>query len=74
MHSYFTRSKVMSHHNSLHDGPLQEAGSTGLNKINLPSKVTIGKHPNLALIQLSAYDEISRHGIPTTLYSIDAVS
>ena len=31
----------MSHHNSLHDSPLQEAGSIGLNKL------TPGKHPNL---------------------------
>ena len=38
----------MSHHNSLHDSPLQEAGSTGLNKFNLPSKLIPGKHPNLA--------------------------
>ena len=37
----------MYHHNSLHDSSLQEAGSTGLNKINLPSKLTPGKHPNL---------------------------
>ena len=45
---YFTRSKVMSHHDSLHDSPLQESGSAGLSKINLPSKLTPGKHPNLA--------------------------
>ena len=45
---YFTRSKVMSHHHSLHDSPLQESGSAGLTKINLPSKLTPGKHPNLA--------------------------
>ena len=48
MHSNFTRSKVMYHHNSLHDSSLQEAKSTGLNKINLSSKLTPGKHPNLA--------------------------
>ena len=48
MHSYFTRSKVMSHPHSLHDSPLQEAGSTGLNKFNLPSKLIPGKQPNLA--------------------------
>ena len=48
MHSYFTQSKVMFHHNSLHDSPLQEAGSTGLSKIDLPSKLTPGKYPNLA--------------------------
>ena len=47
MHSYFTRSKVMSHPHSLHNSPLQEAGSTGLNKFNLPSKLTPGKQPNL---------------------------
>ena len=38
----------MSHPHSLHDSPLQEAGSTGLNKFNLPSKLTPGKQPNLA--------------------------
>ena len=48
MHSYFTRSKVMSHPHSLHDSLLQEAGSTGLNKFNLSFKVTPSKHPNLA--------------------------
>ena len=38
----------MSHHHNLHDSPLQEAGSTGLNKLNLPSKLTPGKQHNLA--------------------------
>ena len=38
----------MSHHHSLHDSPLQEAGFTELNKFNLPSKLTPGKQPNLA--------------------------
>ena len=38
----------MSHHHNLHDSSLQEAGSTGLSKVNLPSKLTSGKQPNLA--------------------------
>ena len=38
----------MSHAHNLHDSPLQEAGSTGLNKFNLPSKLTPGKQHNLA--------------------------
>ena len=38
----------MSHHHSLHDSPLQPAGSTGLNKFSLSSKLTPGKHSNLA--------------------------
>ena len=48
MHSYFTRSKVMSRPHSLHKNPSQEAVSTGLNKFNLPSTLTPGKQPNLA--------------------------
>ena len=38
----------MSHPHSLHDSPLQEAGSTGLNKFNFTSKLTPGKQHNLA--------------------------
>ena len=38
----------MSHHHNLHDSPLQEAESTEFSKINLSSKLTPGKHPNLA--------------------------